>query len=155
MTGRLPFEGEMLGDIVLKVCAAPLPLPSRLNPNLPAGLDAWFLRACSRDPARRFQTADELAQSLAGVCGISHLRVATLDEDQVRYVMRPMADSDDLDEPLPPNGMSARTALLAGLVLGIAMMVGVLGFLAWRNRTTSPTESSEHNQPVAPSRASP
>jgi hypothetical protein len=66
-----------------------------------------------------------------------------------------MADSDDLDEPLPPNGMSARTALLAGLVLGIAMMVGVLGFLAWRNRTTSPTESSEHNQPVAPSRASP
>jgi hypothetical protein len=31
--------------------------------------------------------------------------------------------------------MSPRTALLAGLVLGIAMMVGVLGFLAWRERT--------------------
>jgi eukaryotic-like serine/threonine-protein kinase len=154
MTGRLPFEGEMLGDIVLKVCAAPLPLPSRLNSNLPAGLDAWFLRACSRDPARRFQTADELAQSLAGVCGISHLRVATLDEDQVRYVMRPMADPVDFDDPTP-NAMSARTALLAGLVLGIAMMVGVLGFLAWRNRTTSPIESSEQNQPLGPSRPSP
>jgi hypothetical protein len=34
--------------------------------------------------------------------------------------------------------MSTRTALLAGLVLGIAMMVGMLGLLAWHERAAAP-----------------
>jgi len=153
MTGRLPFEGDVLGDIVLKVCAAPLPIPSNLNADVPAGFDAWFARACSRDPAKRFQTADELAQALAGVCGLGRLRVATLDEDQVQYVNRPKPNAVSTSDLPPPSSMSPRTALLAGLVLGIAMMIGVLGFLAWRERTApgsngpapapSPAESSQ------------
>jgi serine/threonine-protein kinase len=147
MTGRLPFEGDVLGDIVLKVCAAPLPAPSQVNPDVPQGFDAWFARACSRDPSKRFQTADELAQALAGVCGLSRLRIATLDEDQVQYVMRPRGDILVSDTP-PPTSMSPRTALLAGLVLGIAMMIGVLGFLAWR-QSAAPTPG------VAPATAAP
>ncbi|HEX3772302.1 MAG TPA: serine/threonine-protein kinase [Polyangiaceae bacterium] len=136
MTGRLPFEGDVLGDIVLKVCAAPMPAPSRINPRVPNGFDAWFARACCRDPARRFQTADELAQALAGVCGLGRIRMATLDEDQIQYVMRPkVADPDEVE--LPPPTMSPKTALLAGLVLGIAMMVGLLGFFAWHERSQS------------------
>src|SRR4029077_3643386 len=132
MIGRLPFEGDVLGDIVLKVCAAPLPIPSRIMPGLPPGFDAWFARACARDPATRFQTPEELAQALAGVCGLHRIRVATLDEDQLQYVLRPKSDAA-AEESLPvPQAMSPRTALLAGMVLGIAMMVGVLGFLAWR-----------------------
>jgi serine/threonine-protein kinase len=131
MTGRLPFEGDVLGDIVLKVCAAPIPAPSNVNPDVPQGFDAWFARACSRDPAKRFQSAEELAQALAGVCGVGRLRIATLDEDQVQYVLRPRGDVP-IPSDVPPPSMSPRTALLAGLVLGIAMMVGVLGFLAWR-----------------------
>ncbi len=144
MTGRLAFEGDMLGDIVLKVCAAPLPVPSKVNPNVPQGFDAWFARACARDPARRFQTAEELARSLADVCGLGRLRIATLDEDQVQYVLRPRQDAPPMSSIPPPASMSPRTALLAGLVLGIAMMVGVIGFLAWRERAASP-------QPGAPS----
>lgn len=143
MTGRLPFEGDVLGDIVLKVCAAPMPMPSKLNPNLPVGFDAWFLRACSRDPNRRFQTADELANALAGVCGIGRVRMATLDEDQVQYVLRPKVDSVDIDDLPVSSGMSARTALLAGLILGITMMIGVLGFLAWRDRNASAAASDQ------------
>src|ERR1700679_3444134 len=42
MTARIPFEGEVLGDIVLKVCVAPLPVASSYNPKAPSGFDAWF-----------------------------------------------------------------------------------------------------------------
>jgi serine/threonine-protein kinase len=135
MTGRLPFEGDVLGDIVLRVCAAPIPTPSKVAPNVPPGFDAWFARACSRDPVRRFQTAEELAQALAGVCGIGRIRMATLDEDQVQYVMRPKTEGVRTSDVPMPSPMSPRTALLAGLVLGVAMMVGLLGFLAWRERS--------------------
>jgi len=138
MTGRLPFEGDMLGDVVVKVCAQPLPIPSQVNPDVPMGFDAWFARVCARDRLKRFQSADELAQALAGVCGVGRIRMATLDEDQVQYVLRPQADALPVDD-LPTGGtMSPRTALLAGLVLGIAMMVGMLGLFAWRERSTAP-----------------
>jgi serine/threonine-protein kinase len=135
LTGRLPFEGDVIGDIVLKVCAAPMPIPSKVAASVPPGFDAWFARACSRDPARRFQSAEELAQALAGVCGVGRIRMATLDEDQIQYVMR--APPDPGSSPgltLPPPSMSPRSALLAGLVLGVAMMVGILGFMVWRER---------------------
>ena len=85
-----------------------------------------------------FRRADELAQALAGVCGMGRIRMATLDEDQVQYVMRPKARSRRPDDLPPPTPMSPRTALLAGLVLGIAMMVGLLGFFAWHERSPPP-----------------
>jgi serine/threonine-protein kinase len=138
VTGRIPFEGDVLGDIVLRVCAAPLPVPSGYNPDLPPGFDAWFARACARDATKRFQTPSELAESLASVCGLTRLRVATLDEDQVQYVMRPKTPAVPIPTLPPPTPMSARTALLAGLVLGIAMMVGVLGLFAWREHAQNP-----------------
>jgi eukaryotic-like serine/threonine-protein kinase len=149
LTGRLPFEGDVIGDIVLKVCAAPMPIPSKVGASVPPGFDAWFARACSRDPARRFQSAEELAQALAGVCGVGRIRMATLDEDQVQYVMR--APPDPGSSPgltLPPPSMSPRSALLAGLVLGVAMMVGILGFMVWRERAQASQQA-----PITPAGA--
>jgi len=64
MTARIPFEGEVLGDIVLKVCVAPLPVPSQLNAQTPSGFDAWFARACNRDPEKRFTTAQEAGEAI-------------------------------------------------------------------------------------------
>src|SRR6185503_4335638 len=136
MIARIPFEGEVLGDIVLKVCAAPLPVPSKLNPNVPAGFDAWFARACNRDASKRFQTADELSESLANVCGTGRVRVATMGEDQVQYQLKPSTpDLAALAEEIEvPKSMSPKTALMAGLVLGVTMMIGILGAIAWRDK---------------------
>jgi serine/threonine-protein kinase len=137
MTARIPFEGEILGDIVLKVCVAPMPVPSQVNPSIPEGFDAWFARACNRDPKKRFQTAAELAETLAGVCGVGKVQMGTLKEDRVQYVLRPTAAVHDLtvpDDDEAQGGMSSRTALLAGLLLGVTLMVGVVTFFVWRER---------------------
>ncbi|HWP08316.1 MAG TPA: serine/threonine-protein kinase [Polyangiaceae bacterium] len=71
ITGRLPFEGEAVGDVLVKLCTAPIPVPSELVPELPPGFDAWLLRALGREPETRFQSATELARSLATVCGLT------------------------------------------------------------------------------------
>jgi serine/threonine-protein kinase len=136
MTARIPFEGEVLGDIVLKVCAAPLPVPSKYNPQVPSGFDAWFARACNRDPSKRFQTADELSESLGNVCGTGRVRTATLNEDQVHYALRTPSEAEQslADDIEVPKGMSPKTALLAGLVLGVTVMIGLLGAIAWRDK---------------------
>jgi serine/threonine-protein kinase len=70
-TGRLPFEGESLGDLLVKICTVPIPMPSQYNPQLPPSFDAWFSRALDRDPNRRFATASEFAEALAYAAGLS------------------------------------------------------------------------------------
>ncbi len=132
MTARIPFEGDVLGDIVIKVCASPLPVPSQFAERVPPGFDGWFARACSRDPSKRFQSASELAESLANVCGTGRVRSPSIDDEGVQYMLKKSAPMESI--PMPPPSMSPRTALLAGLVLGVTVMVGLAGALAWREK---------------------
>lgn len=67
VTGRLPFEGEALGDLLVKLCTAPVPVPSQLLPGLPPAFDAWMAQALSRDPDARFADARAMAQALTQV----------------------------------------------------------------------------------------
>src|SRR5882724_9880832 len=71
MVGSLPFEGEAVGDLLVKLCTAPLPVPSQIVPDAPPGFDAWLAKALSREPTQRFSSAAQLAESLAAVCGLS------------------------------------------------------------------------------------
>ena len=70
VTGVLPFDGESVGDLLVKICTAPVPVPSHLQPMLPPSFDAWFMRALEREPERRFATVTELAEGLATAAGI-------------------------------------------------------------------------------------
>ncbi len=64
LTGRLPFESEALGDLLVKIIVAPIPTPSQYNPGVPPGVDAWWSRAADRNPDNRYQTAKEFAEKL-------------------------------------------------------------------------------------------
>ncbi|HSO41076.1 MAG TPA: serine/threonine-protein kinase [Labilithrix sp.] len=70
VTGKLPFDGESVGDLLVKICTAPIPLPSHFVPGLPQAFDSWFLRALEREPDRRFSNVTELAEHLAFAAGI-------------------------------------------------------------------------------------
>jgi serine/threonine-protein kinase len=71
VTGTLPFDGESVGDLLVKICTAPLPVPSMTMPGLAAAFDRWFARALEREPDRRFGSASELADTLAASAGIT------------------------------------------------------------------------------------
>ncbi|MBI4953236.1 MAG: serine/threonine protein kinase, partial [Myxococcales bacterium] len=64
--GRLPFQSEAVGELMVQICSAPLPVPSRLA-RVPDGFDAWAARALARAPAERFASGHELAASLCRV----------------------------------------------------------------------------------------
>ena len=67
LLGRRPFEGETVGTLVLEICSRPLPVPSQVGA-VPAGFDAWFARACAREPAARFASARDAAAELRRIC---------------------------------------------------------------------------------------
>jgi eukaryotic-like serine/threonine-protein kinase len=68
VTGKRPFDSPGLGDLVLRICTHPIPVPSSLAP-VPAEFDRWLLKALARDPNERFPSARELAESLRDALG--------------------------------------------------------------------------------------
>lgn len=73
--GKLPFDGESVGDLLVKICTAPLPVPSQVASSLgirgvPSTFDIWFNRALEREPERRFSSVTELADALCMTAGV-------------------------------------------------------------------------------------
>jgi serine/threonine-protein kinase len=64
LLGKLPFTGDSVGRLILEICSRPLPVPSHRGP-VPEGFDAWFARACARDPSARFDSAKRAAAELS------------------------------------------------------------------------------------------
>jgi serine/threonine-protein kinase len=71
LTGRLPFDSEALGDLLLKIIVQPMPVPSQVAPDLPPTFDQWWAMAANRDPSRRYGSAKEMSDALAVVLGVS------------------------------------------------------------------------------------
>ncbi|HEU4533200.1 MAG TPA: serine/threonine-protein kinase [Polyangiaceae bacterium] len=69
LTGQVPFLSDALGELIVKVTTHAAPSVRALRSDLPKGLDAWFVRALQKKPAKRFQSAREMADAFARACG--------------------------------------------------------------------------------------
>ena len=64
LTGRAPFQSDSVTETLQQVRdRAPEP-PSRLNPHTPRDLEVICLKCLDKDPARRYGTAQALADDL-------------------------------------------------------------------------------------------
>jgi eukaryotic-like serine/threonine-protein kinase len=64
LTGKIPFDGETAVSIALKQVSAEPPVPSSINPAVPASLDAVVRHALAKNPAERFVSAEEFIAAL-------------------------------------------------------------------------------------------
>ena len=69
LTGRVPFQGEGFGEILVAQITQQAPRPSSINPQVPAELEAIVLHALEKDRNRRFQSMDEFAAAIADPAG--------------------------------------------------------------------------------------
>jgi eukaryotic-like serine/threonine-protein kinase len=64
LVGRVPFDAESAVTIALKHVSEPPVPPAELVPGIPAALEAVVMRALAKDPADRYQDADEFIADL-------------------------------------------------------------------------------------------
>jgi serine/threonine-protein kinase len=76
LTGKLAFNAESLGDLLLQICVEPLPSLRAAAPHLPTAVDDWFQKACARDPAARHASAQQFIESLRIAAGLSAPQLA-------------------------------------------------------------------------------
>jgi LPXTG-motif cell wall-anchored protein len=111
-TGVAPFRGSTAVAVLRRVCDEAPPAVRALNPGVPAWLAALVGRLMARDPARRFQSAAEVAALLEGY--LAHLRQpAAVPDPQLSGV--PAADG-------PGRSWRARLAPGGRLLLGLAAL---------------------------------
>ena len=113
MTGVLPFRSKSLAELLVQIIVGPLPVPSELAIDVPSGFDAWWARAASRDPNRRFQSAKELAHALVECLGLPPF------SDGLERRMRPSpALPDAVPRGLPPAAFAPPPAVPVGASAG-------------------------------------
>jgi serine/threonine-protein kinase len=125
LAGKRPFDSEALGDLLLKICAAPPPIPSQNGISLP-GFDAWFAKATRREPNERFQTASEMSKAFsalldpAGIPSDSSISIGPMSS------MGPSGDSLEGSEVTPAGltKQNRKVALIGGTV-GVAAIVSL------------------------------
>jgi serine/threonine-protein kinase len=67
LTGQLPFRGDSMPALMLKIAHEPHPRIRSQRPDLPEGLDAVFDRALAKQPDDRYETCAALARALRDV----------------------------------------------------------------------------------------
>jgi serine/threonine protein kinase len=160
LTGQPPFAGESPVAVAHKhLVEDPVP-PSHLDRQVSSDLDTVVLRALAKDPAQRYQSAEELRHELERLRLGGPISPSTVTQAIPRPPVTqplPVAQRGTLPSP-PADGASLRTrrwraaliigAALLGLALLIAVVIAALGDARRaatgrtpRGSTTTPAQS--------------
>ena len=107
LTGHRLFYGDNDGAIIRSVLESPIPAPSSLNPAVSPELDEVVLRALEREPARRYDTAEEMASRIEEVVSVASARTIALwvkanadDELRARAALISRVEGKSSDQPV-------------------------------------------------------
>ena len=105
LTGAVPFTGDTPVEIAMKHLSAVPERPSVKRPEIPHDLDMVVLRALAKDPADRYQSAEEMDADLERVA--RGLRISPETEEAATTVLR----GADLAASAPTTITRAPTAV--------------------------------------------
>ena len=130
VTGRPPFLGDSPVAVASKqVLEQPTP-PSRLNPDVTADLDAVILRALAKNPANRYQSAEDMHADLERAKrGLPVQATPLLAAGTTQVLDRPPAHPTEVLSPTEPERRTNWVPIVVTLVL-IALLGALLWFLA-------------------------
>ena len=170
LAGAPPFSGESPVAVAYQhVQQAPEP-PSRLNPNIPPGLEAIVLKAMAKSPDDRYQSAGEMVEDIDRLLAGQVPLASPHDEAPTRMMtstnLPPIPGQSDPATPFDTTpdtydtpvyrepGRTDRTTLTIGIIaslalllLGIILLVRLLGSGSGAGMVTVPELAG--NQPAS------
>jgi tetratricopeptide (TPR) repeat protein/predicted Ser/Thr protein kinase len=133
VAGRPAFAGATVVEIAAQVLHITPPPPSKFNPAVPRALDRVVCKALAKDPAARYQSADEFAEALSEArvkissVGNGHARTQRLALDAAQsgtnHQSALVTLSDNLRRP--------RVSLVATLAAVVVALAGFWGLGHW------------------------
>jgi serine/threonine-protein kinase len=127
LVGRCYWANDTFLPLVREICLEPMPPPSERGSTLGPAFDAWFARACNRNPAMRFETAVSQVDALAAALGLG----------QVERSVTTSAVAVSSSRPTGNQRQISRPALAAVTVLVVAAATAIGGVFTAGARKSS------------------
>ena len=129
LAGRPPFMGDTPVAVAYKQVNETPVVPSQLNPDVPARLDAVVMKALSKNPSNRYQTADEFSADLERVIKGQDVEATPLlagvaAAEATQVISRPQQTSV-LPPVEEPDGSGRKVWL--GILIGILVVAVLAG----------------------------
>lgn len=159
VTGIVPYDGDTPFAVIMKHISEPLPLPTKINPNVPESVERVILKAMSKSPDDRYQTAGEMARALRDAIGVNpaedHLPLTVVapkpEIHQVDHSTGFVTAAERAATMAPADGGGATVVtsnsttgtlvtptkgglsmpLIVGVVVVVLVLIGIIGFLAF------------------------
>ncbi len=165
VTGKLPFLGETLPAVCLKIVNEEPPPPSSLAVGLPPALEQIILRCLAKAPDARFQSVKELSDALGdwaeGVDRPRASRISRVLEERaaagpatVPAVTEPAAGVETVGAwgaTQPPRHRRALRALVVVAAVSAVVTVAAIGIRLVTRTATAPHASATSAEPLVAS----
>jgi eukaryotic-like serine/threonine-protein kinase len=149
LTGRVPFEADALGELLITIVQQPAPAPSSFRSGLSPAIDAWMAKALDKAPERRFQSAKEMADRFLACAGdVPALATAPDLTGDTSVKAGTLAGTANTSIT---SGAPRTLAVLAVVALALAGLVAALGaYLVLKQEKPAPISNEAASAPVAP-----
>lgn len=117
LTGTAPFSGDDTLAVMYQIVNEDPPCPRELVPDVPPGLNAVAMKALSRDPDRRYQSASEMLDALRSVAPEVARQLRDSAVDSGRTIVGPAAP------PLEATSRGPRRRRAWTLIGGTAVLL--------------------------------
>ena len=131
LTGRVPFEGDSAVAVALKHLSEPPTPISQLRPDVHPTLESVVMAALAKDPAQRWQTAEEFAAALS-TARDQIASGAGAPRDTAEFAAAPVVLAGASNGDSPPPGEPEKERRWPWFTIGILALalLALLGFLA-------------------------
>ena len=133
LTGRVPFAGDTPIAIALKHKTESPPNPRELNARIPEALSRLVLRCLEKDPAKRFESPENLLSELEAIGREHRTSAPSLSPEKPAQKMRPKL---------------SRPILVPTVILGVLVVLAIILFFRPRS-VRSPGEPAAGAAPPA------
>jgi serine/threonine protein kinase len=154
VTGQVPYQADTPLAVMLKHITAPLPLPSRIRPDIPPALEQVIVLALSKEPDQRFQSVAAMVDAFDGAVLRNSMPIvvpavpspapaqprpepsARQNGGQTRLVLPPLVaeqTTGPTDRRLP-RSPSWRLIGAALVLLAVVITASVFGVRAWSDQ---------------------
>jgi hypothetical protein len=130
-TGQLPFNSPGVGEVMVAHMTSPTPRPTVVCPAVPAAVEAIILHAMEKNPARRFQSMEEMAQAVADpethLLEYRQTPLAATVAQQAPTVHLSSTLSEAAAELVPrhPSILTVSLGTIAAIAMGAALLLAV------------------------------
>ncbi|HEX8793594.1 MAG TPA: protein kinase [Polyangiaceae bacterium] len=108
LVGRSYWRPGSLAQMLAQILVEPMAPASERGSTLGPEFDAWFARACARDPSKRFESAFDEVEALAGALGLPAERRSTTPASSPRR-SGPMSTLESAPTVTPESGQPVPT----------------------------------------------